>query len=129
MLATLTANMAGMRREMDLHRLDFAEAKSDDRNSRAAMRDNMEELVSRVGKLETSVAVIGKVMAQDRDATAANTEALQTITPTVDQWHRMVRTGYGIVGLLGLGGISLGAGIVWWSDHIVAFLRWVLRIQ
>lgn len=129
MLATITANVMGMRREMDLYRVDLSESKVDDRTSRAAMHDNVEELTTRIGTLETSVAVIGQMMAQDRDATHANTKAITAFAPTIDQWRRMVRTGYGVVGFLSVGGIGLGASIVWWGDQITEFVRWLFRIH
>jgi len=111
---------------------DIAEEREASRLSRAAMRDRIEEVVDRVGNLETTLAISGQIDAQVRaelDALRKSvSDSNSSIQPTVDEWRRIKAIGIGLVGLLALGGVSVGAALSWAGESVVSTIRVWLRI-
>ncbi len=48
--------------------------------------------------------------------------------PTVEEWKRMKLLGTGVVGLVAISGLSLGATLAWFSDWAIGTVRHWLRI-
>ena len=46
----------------------------------------------------------------------------------MDDRKRTKTVGLSIVGLIGIGGTAFGAALIWWGEHTVSFIRWMLRI-
>ena len=112
---------------------DIAEEREASRLSRAAMRDRIEEVVDRVGNLETTLAISGQIDAQVRaelDALRKSvSDSNSSIQPTVDEWRRIKAIGIGLVGLLALGGVSVGAALSWTGESVVSAVRAWLHIS
>ncbi|QMV02556.1 DUF1515 domain-containing protein [Devosia sp. D6-9] len=112
---------------------DIAEEREASRLSRAAMRDRIEEVVDRVGNLETTLAISGQIDAQVRaelDALRKSvSDSNSSIQPTVDEWRRIKAIGIGLVGLLALGGVSVGAALSWAGESVVSAVRAWLHIS
>lgn len=113
-------------------RADFQEEKQNAHESRATVHRRLDEHAEEIGKLRTDVAVHGQVEAQVRNEVkalgaqvAANQEAMQ---PSVDDWKRMKALGIGIAGLLALGGLSIGAMLMWAGDAAATAVRHWLKI-
>ena len=111
---------------------DIAEDREASRKSRAAMRDRIEEVVERLGKLETTVAVSGHIDAQVRNELDALRTSLAenraAVQPTIDEWRRVKLMGHGVVWTVGIAGAAFGASAWWFWDQIVAGIRALLRI-
>ncbi|GGF24200.1 hypothetical protein GCM10011321_14460 [Youhaiella tibetensis] len=112
---------------------DVAAEREASRQSRGAIRDRVEDVVERLGKLETTMAVAGQVDAQVRDEIDALRASIEenraAVQPTVDEWRRIKTIGIGLVGLLALGGLSVGAALAWAGEGAVNAVRAWLRIS
>jgi hypothetical protein len=102
------------------------------RQGRAATHGRIDEVIDKLARLDTTVALAGQVDAQVRtelDAlkkiVAANHAA---VAPSVDEWKRIRRLGLGIVGLMTAGGLTVGAMVQWGGDLIVERVRAFLHI-
>jgi len=111
---------------------DIAEDREASRQSRAAMRDRLDEVVDRLGKLETTSAISGQIDAQVRSELDALRQTIdgnqESIQPTVEEWRRIKTIGVGLVGLLALGGLSVGAFLSWTGESAVNAARAWLRL-
>lgn len=114
-------------------REDFKEEKETAHESRAVIHRRLDEHVEVISGIKTDVAIAAKVDAQVRDELKAlkvtvdgNRDAIQ---PSIDEWARMKTIGIGIVGLLALGGLSVGAALVWMGDAAVTAVRHWLKID
>jgi len=109
------------------------------------MSAKMDHLVDRVAKVETAVEVDVATTAQTRDVydqRMTNTERVllerisaieQTIQkdvlPQTDDMKRMKLVGTGIVGIIALGGVSVGAAAIWFGEQLAGLLRHLLRLS
>lgn len=99
------------------------------RQSRAATHGRIDEVIERLGRLDTSVALAGQAHAQVHGELEALKHALADIAPTIDEWRRIRRLGLGIVGLITAGGLSIGAALSWSGDAVAGWVRAWLRIH
>lgn len=113
-------------------REDYARDQEASRESRAALHRRVDEVIERLAQIETTVAIAGQIDAQVRqelDALKSTVEVNATsIAPTVDEWRRIRAIGIGIVGLLAVGGISIGAAAMWAGEALVNAVRGWLKI-
>lgn len=114
-------------------RADLARDQTAGRESRAVLHQRVDEVLDRLGKMETSIAIAGEIDAQVRheldELRKQVVENAAAIAPTVDEWKRIRAIGLGLVGLLAIGGVSLGAAAAWAGEAIVNAVRAVLRIS
>ena len=114
-------------------REDYAEDQKAARESRAAQHRRLDEVMLRLGQMETTAALAGEVDAQVRtelDELKALVDAnAQAIAPTVDEWKRIRALGLGIVALLAVGGVSVGAFLAYAGEAAVNAVRAWLRIS
>ena len=105
-------------------REDYARDQEASRESRAALHRRVDEVIERLAQIETTVAIAGQL-----DALKSTVEVNATsIAPTVDEWRRIRAIGIGIVGLLAVGGISIGAAAMWAGEALVNAVRGWLKI-
>jgi len=79
--------------------------------SRAAMHKRLDDVVLRVGYLESDVGSI-----------KATTADVKEVTDEVREWKQR---GLGALGVIGIGGAVLGGATVWFWSQILAALRGV----
>ena len=101
---------------------DFGDEKIAARDNRAAMHRRLDEQARELSALKTELTLSRQVV-EDLARAQAN-----TILPAVDDWQDMKKTGLTIVGLLALGGVSVGAALTWFSDQASMLVRHWLRI-
>lgn len=94
-----------------IKRVEEAARRSEEKSdaSRATVHKRMDELVSRVGSLETSST-----------QTAEDITQMKPITEDVRKWKLM---GMGALGVVGLGGAALGVTLAGVFQNIVHFLK------
>jgi len=101
---------------------DLAVEREAAHSSRLAVHHRLDEVVNRIGHLDTTAALAGAVDAQVRnelDKLSAKVDANHAaIAPSVDEWKRIRRLGLGIVGLMTAGGITVGAMVQWIVNSI-----------
>lgn len=100
------------------------------RDNRAIIHRRLDGQGDEISRLRQDVAIMGKVDAQVRDELAELRETVtsnhNSVLPDIDEWRRMRRLGRGLFWLLGLGGVSLGAAIVWAGEAVrTAVLSWL----
>jgi len=102
------------------------------RQSRAALHGRIDDLVGRLAKMETTAVLSAEVDTQVRselDALKALVDGnTSSIAPTIEEWKRIRALGLGIVGLLAIGGVSVGAALAMAGDAAVNAVRAWLRI-
>ncbi|MBS1164571.1 MAG: hypothetical protein H6R00_596 [Proteobacteria bacterium] len=101
---------------------DFADEKTAARDNRASVHRRLDEQAQGLADVKTELALSRQVV-----ETLAKAQA-ETVLPAVDDWQGMKRTGLTIVGLLALGGVSVGATMAWFSDQASMLVRHWLRI-
>lgn len=111
---------------------DFQEEREQSRRSREKMHERMDVVATDVGTIRGDIRILGEVDGQVRGelqslrATVVQNQA--EVGPSVDEFKRMKAVGLSIVGLIAIGGTAFGASLIWWGEHTVSFIRWVLRI-
>lgn len=113
-------------------REDFNDEKNAARENRATIHRRLDEHATDIGKLRTDVGIMGQVDAQVRDEVKGLAETVEknhkAVTPAVADWQRMKLMGLGIVGLVALGGLSVGAILAWANESAAAVIRHWLKI-
>ncbi len=99
------------------------------RHARAVTHGRIDEVIERLGRLDTSVALAGQTDAQIRAELDTLKLSLAGIAPTIDEWRRIRALGLGIVGLMTAGGLSIGAALSWGGDTVTGWVRAWLRIH
>ncbi|TIT90383.1 MAG: DUF1515 domain-containing protein [Mesorhizobium sp.] len=110
---------------VDALRRDFQEEKRTAHESRATIHRRLDEQAEEIAKVRTDVAVDGEITAQVRNEVKSLKAA---VDPELEDWKRMKNLGLGIAGLLAIGGLSVGAMLMWASDTAVAAIRHWLKI-
>ncbi len=101
---------------------DFGDEKIAARDNRTAMHRRLDEQARELSAVKTELTLSRQVVEG-----LARTQA-DIVLPAVGDWQDMRKTGLALVGLLALGGISLGATMAWFSDQASGLVRHWLRI-
>lgn len=109
-------------------REDYTQDQESARQSRAAMRQRMEEIVDRLGKMETTAALSGEIDAQVRTELDALTRKLTEVEPVAVEWGRVKSIGKWAASGLLASGVGIGALAAAAGDQVVAVVRAWLRI-
>lgn len=109
---------------------EVREERVEARENRATIHRRLDDQGSEIARLRQDVAIMGMVDAQVRDELSELSETVKTenakIAPDIEEWRRMRRLGRGFFWLLGLGGVSLGAALMWAGEAIrTAVLSWL----
>lgn len=101
-------------------------------DSRSKIHERIDEVSNRLGKIEGDIGILGQVDGQVRGEVQALAAQVakhqQDNQPTIDEWRRIRAVGIGLVGLLALGGVSIGAALAWAGESVVHAVRQWLRI-
>jgi predicted ribosomally synthesized peptide with SipW-like signal peptide len=101
---------------------DFGDEKIAARDNRAAMHRRLDEQARELSALKAELTLSRRAVED-----MARTQS-ETVLPAVGEWRDMKTTGLRIVGVLAIGGVSIGATLAWFSDQAVSLLRHWLRI-
>ena len=110
-------------------REDYAQDQEAAQTSRAAIRQRMEEVVDRLGKMETTAALSGQIDAQVRTELDALTKKLTEVEPVAVEWGRVKSIGKWAASGLLASGVGLGALAASAGDQVVHAIRTFLRIS
>lgn len=117
---------------MEQLRGDFQEERDAARQSRAKLHERMDAVAEDVGTIKGDIRILGQVDGQVRGEVQALSATVSAhhaeVSPSVDEFKRMKTVGLSIVGLIGIGGTAFGAALIWWGEHTVSSIRWLLRI-
>lgn len=101
--------------------------------SRSKIHDRIDEVSDKLGQIEGDIRILGQVDGQVRgevQALSAQVAKNQAeAQPPIDEWRRIRAIGIGIVGLLALGGVSIGAMFAWAGESVINWARHLLRIN
>ncbi|RWN78271.1 MAG: DUF1515 domain-containing protein [Mesorhizobium sp.] len=101
-LGQLTATMNAVSKHLEQQDRNSA-------SSRANMHRRLDEVVHRVGTLESDMAAV-------KDDTAD----VKDVTDEVRQWKQR---GLGALGVIGIAGTVLGGAVVWFFSQILEYIR------
>ena len=111
---------------------DFAAEREASRQSRAKLHERVDGMANDVGALRGDIRILGETDGQIRGEMQSLRETVEAnqkdVQPTVDEWRRIRAIGIGIVGLLAIGGVSVGAALAWAGEGVVNAIRHWLRI-
>jgi hypothetical protein len=110
-------------------RQDMATERETSRESRARTHERIDEMVSRLGRIDTTIALAGEVDAQVRNELDQLKTAMSAVTPTVDEWRTVKTIGMWGAGALITGGAGLGVFLASAGDSAVTAIRHWLRIN
>lgn len=114
-------------------REDFQEEKRSAARSRAGIHARLDAQVEKIGDLEKDVGITAQINVQTREALKALAKKVDAnqaeVQPSLEEWKRMRTLGLGLVSLLAIGGLSVGAALSYMGDGAVAIIRHWLRID
>lgn len=103
-------------------REDFTDERRSASESRAAVHRRLDEQARDISEMKTTLATTKIAM------DAVGKDHSDVIKPAVAEWKQMKSIGTGVVALLALGGLSIGAALMWAGETAVTTLRHWLRI-
>lgn len=109
-------------------REDYAHDQAAANQTRAAMRERIDELFDRFARMETTAALSAEVDAQVRTELDALTKALTDVEPVAVEWNRVKSIGKWAASGLLASGVGIGALAATAGDQVVAAVRAWLRI-
>ena len=113
---------------MKQFREDYARDQEAASLTRAALRQRIDEVVDRLGKMETTAAISGEIDAQVRTELDALTKTLTEVEPVAVEWNRVKSIGKWAASGLLASGVGIGALAAAAGDQVVAAIRAWLRI-
>lgn|SRR5690606_15322045 len=113
---------------MEQLRDDFREEREASRQSRQSLHARMDEVADDVGTIRGDIRILGQVDGQIRGEVQALSARVDNAQPTLEEWRRIRAIGITFVGVLALGGVSVGASLAWAGEHVVNIVRQWLRI-
>jgi len=125
---TQAENTALMLEMLRQFREDYAHDQQAAAQTRAAMRQRLDEVVDRLGRMETTAAISVKIDAQVRTELDALTRKLNEVEPVAVEWGRVKSIGKWAASGLLASGVGLGALAASAGDEVVAVVRTWLRI-
>lgn len=110
-------------------RADFAEERDAARESRARTHERIDDVVERLGRIDTSIALAGTVDAQVRTELDQVKTKLTGMQPTIEEWGRIRVVGIWAAGILLTGGLGIGAIVAATGDWLSSAIRHWLKIN
>lgn len=104
-------------------REEYAQDQESARQSRAAMRQRVDEVVDRLGKMETTAALSGTIDAQVRTELDLLTKQLNQVAPVAVEWNRVKSIGKWAASGLLASGIGIGALAATAGDSLIAAIQ------
>lgn len=85
----------------------------------ASADESRRRLYERVGKIETSIVLSGKVEAQVKDRLdKLGARIDEEVMPTINKVNGWEKMGMGALAIIGIGGVAVGSAVVWVIQHI-----------
>lgn len=112
-LGHLQACVDGLRR-------DFTDEAHGAAESRAAVHRRLDAQAEAIGVLRKDFEVAAVVNAQLRTDLKTH---VASVEQSVAEWKRMKTLGSGVVGLLAIGGLSVGATLVWAGEAVKHWMK------
>ncbi|NJL06851.1 MAG: DUF1515 domain-containing protein [Methylacidiphilales bacterium] len=103
-------------------RADFVDEKKSAAESRAGVHRRLDDQIAELADVKTSVTLSRRAM--EDHFSRHDTD----VAPVIQEWRHIKHTGLGIVGLLAVGGVTIGGALAWASDAAVAAIRHWLKI-
>lgn len=113
---------------MEQLRDDFQDEREASRKSREKLHERVDGISDDIGSIRGDIRILGKVDAQIRGEVQSLGTKVDNAQPTLEEWRRIRAIGIGLVGLLALGGMSVGAALAWAGESVVNAVRHWLRI-
>ena len=110
-------------------RNDFAEERDAARESRARTHERIDDVVARLGRIDTTMALSGSIDAQVRTELDQVNTRLGVMQPTIDEWARIRVVGAWAAGILLTGGLGIGAIVAATGDWLSSAIRHWLKIN
>lgn len=110
-------------------REDYAQDQAAASQTRAALRQRIDEVFDRLAKMETTAALSAEVDAQVRTELDALTKTLTEVEPVAVEWGRVKSIGKWAASGLLASGVGIGALAAAAGDQVVAAVRAWLRIS
>lgn len=118
---------------MEQLRDDFQDEREASRASRAKLHERVDGMAEDIGAIRGDIRILGatdsQIRAEVKNLTKTVTDNQEAAQPTIDEWKRIRAIGIGLVGLLALGGASVGAALAWTGESVVNAIRHWLRIS
>ena len=127
--ALLLSMVEQLRDDFAAERTARREDNEAERQAGALTHGRIDEVIERLGRLETGVALASQLDTQVRGELDTLKFSLAEIRPSVDEWRRIQGFGLGIVGLMTAGGLSIGAALSWSGDTVSGWIRAWLHIH
>ena len=108
---------------------DYARDQEQAQQSRASLHRRVDEVIDRIGKIETTAALAGEIDAQVRVELDALNKKLIEVEPVAEEWGRVKTIGKWAAGALLASGVGLGAVAAALGDQAIAAVRHWLRID
>lgn len=102
---------------------DYARDQEAAQLSRGALRQRMDEMVDRLGKMETTAALSGQIDAQVRTELDLLTRKLTDVEPVVVEWNRVKSIGKWAASGLLASGVGIGALAATAGDQVIAAIQ------
>jgi hypothetical protein len=139
-LATLSENMAGMRREFadqiagvrrDIVRQDqtSAEEREDSHASRRELHEKVNGVVQGLATVQGDVKVTAMVAAQARDTSVEVKAAVEKAAPTIADVEQAKKIGSILIWFIGGGGLAILAAALAWGEAFKAAISHYLGIK
>jgi predicted nuclease with TOPRIM domain len=113
---------------MEQLRDDFQDEREASRQSRTKLHERVDGISDDIGAIRGDIRILGEVDGQVRGEVQALSKRVDNAQPTLEEWRRIRAIGIGLVGLLALGGMSVGAALAWAGEGVVNAIRQWLRI-
>ena len=113
---------------MEQLRDDFQDEREASRQSRAKLHERVDGISEDIGSIRGDIRILGKVDGQIRGEVQSLAAKVDNAQPTLEEWRRIRAIGISLVGLLALGGMSVGAALAWAGESVVNAIRSWLRV-
>lgn len=128
-LGEVTGELGEMRGEVKGVKRELDSAAESRRGLYAKMDDQGKLLAETAFAVTSAAAVAAQAREEIKNLRTEITQQLATdIKPTVEEWKTIRKVGLGIVSLIAVGGISIGAILVWFGDAASKAVRSWLHI-
>lgn len=120
---TQAENTALLLEMMRQFREDYAQDQAAASQTRAAMRQRIDEVFDRLGKMETTSALSGEIDAQVRTELDSLAKKLDDIAPVAVEWGRVKSIGKWAASGLLVSGAGIGALAATAGDQLIAAIQ------
>lgn len=114
-------------------REDFTDERKSAAGSRKQIHARLDSQAQEIAMLKSSIELSAQISEQTRERIERLSvdldEHKESVGPSVEEWQRMKKLGVGIAGLLAIGGLSVGAMLVWFSETSAKLIKHWLGLE